>query len=70
MKPTLCVTALLMGDPDPDRLERSEALRRALPEPREVDLSEWVAPSRPAIGVRHHQDAAPPRPRTRFGPLV
>lgn len=52
MKPARCVTALLMGDPDPDRLERSEALRRALPEPREVDLSEWVArapePIRPA----------------------
>lgn len=42
MKPARCVTALLMGDPDPDRLERSEALRRVLPEPRDVDLSEWL----------------------------
>lgn len=50
MKPARCVTALLMGDPDPDRLERSEALRRTLPEPREVDLSEWVARADEPIG--------------------
>lgn len=37
-----CVTALLMGDPMPDRLERAEALRQQLPEPRELNLSEWL----------------------------
>lgn len=38
-----CVTAALMGDPLPDRFERSEALRRALPQPREErPLSEWL----------------------------
>ena len=42
MKPVRCVTALLMGDPAPDRLERAEALRLALPEPRDLDLSEWL----------------------------
>ncbi len=41
MKPARCVTAILMGDPDPKRLERSEALRRVLPEPRELDPSAW-----------------------------
>lgn len=55
MKPDRSVTALLMGDPDPDRLKRSEALRRALPEPREVQLSEWLArtpePIRPASAL-------------------
>jgi len=47
MKPARCVTALLMGDPEPDRQERSDALRRALPEPREIALSEWLSISRP-----------------------
>jgi hypothetical protein len=28
------VTAALLGDPVPDRIERAEALRRSLPEPR------------------------------------
>jgi len=37
------VTARLMGDPEPGRLERSVALRGALPEPRELPLSEWLA---------------------------
>ena len=38
-----CVTSLLMGDPDPDRLARSEALRAALPEPRpDQPLSDWL----------------------------
>lgn len=36
-------TAQLMGDPEPDRLERAEALRRSLPEPRELPLSDWLA---------------------------
>ena len=39
-----CVTALLMGDPVPDRLERAEALRLDLPVPRpEQPLSDWLA---------------------------
>ena len=37
------VTGQLMGDPEPDRLHRSVALRRALPEPRELPLSDWLA---------------------------
>lgn len=41
--PSRRVTSLLMGDPAPDRAERAEALRRALPEPRtEQPLSEWL----------------------------
>lgn len=36
------VTAALMGDPEPRRLERAEALRLCLPEPRELPLSEWL----------------------------
>lgn len=47
MKPARCVTALLMGDPHPDRQERSDTLRRALPEPREVEASDWVASLEP-----------------------
>lgn len=40
-----CVTAALLGDPAPDRLERAEALRLSLPEPRpEQPLSEWFEP--------------------------
>lgn len=37
------VTAQLMGDPEPDRLERAGGLRRSLPEPRELPLSDWLA---------------------------
>lgn len=38
------VTSLLMGDPDPGRLARSEELRLALPEPRpDQPLSDWLA---------------------------
>lgn len=41
-----CVTGALMGDPLPDRIERAEALRLSLPEPREErPLSEWIAES-------------------------
>jgi len=34
------VTAALLGDPAPDRVERAEALRRSLPEPREDERSD------------------------------
>lgn len=38
-----CVTGVVMGDPLPGRLERAEALRLALPEPRpEIGLEEWA----------------------------
>lgn len=43
---SLCrlVTAEVMGDPAPDRLERAEALRLSLPEPRpEIPLSAWLS---------------------------
>lgn len=37
------VTASIMGDPMPDRLERAKALRLSLPPPRpEQDLAQWL----------------------------
>lgn len=55
-------TAALMGDPPPDRLERSEARRLSLPEPRpEIPLSEWIgdtlhvtAPDRFVVAFSDH----------------
>lgn len=48
MRASRCVTALLMGDPAPDREERAEALRLALPEPRpDQPLSDWLAEAEP-----------------------
>lgn len=47
-----CVTALLMNDPLPDRLERAEALRLSLPAPRpEQPLSDWLTNQPPAAGL-------------------
>lgn len=34
------VTALVLGDPAPDRLERAESLRRSLPQPRDDERSD------------------------------
>ncbi len=43
-----CVTGAVMGDPQPDRLVRAEALRRTMPEPRpEQPLSEWLVDTAP-----------------------
>lgn len=44
------VTAAVLGDPLPGRLERAEALRLSLPEPRpEQDLTQWLPDSIPRI---------------------
>lgn len=51
------VTAAVMGDPLPGRLERAEALRLSLPEPRpEQDLAQWLPDSIPRKPV---MDRAP-----------
>lgn len=48
MQPPRSLSALLLGDPDPSRFERSEALRLSLPDPRpEIPLSHWLPGSLP-----------------------
>jgi gluconate kinase len=42
LRPPANVTALAMGDPDPDRLAKAEALRRILPEPDAEDDAETL----------------------------
>lgn len=57
---TQSLTARLLGDPDPDRFAKSEALRLSLPEPRpELALSEWLGEHQP-IGRRRR----PSMPKT------
>ena len=37
------VTAALLGDPAPDRIERADALRRSMPEPRDDERGDLEA---------------------------
>lgn len=39
------VTALVLGDPAADRLERAEALRRSLPQPRDDERGDTPEPA-------------------------
>lgn len=53
------VTAAVLGDPLPGRLERAEALRLSLPAPRpEQDLAQWLPASIPRIPVMDSASAA------------
>lgn len=53
------VTAAVLGDPLPGRLERAEALRLSLPEPRpEQDLAQWLPGSIPRKPVMDRPSAA------------